>query len=243
MTVWWSRTILYGALVAAALLPIGALGSRLGLWPFTIGFLAMAVGLVLAIVGIATGVAGLLIARKRALSGDQPPIVAGLVISLLIVGFLGNQFLTATSGPTTAIHNISTDTDDPPQFIDVVALRGEDSNPLELDAAKIAPVQKEFYPWVEPLTIRSSTSDAFQKSLRVLEDMGLEIVATHPDIGLIEATDTTFWFGFKDDVAIRVQEYPQGVIIDVRSVSRVGQSDLGVNARRIGEILNNISGS
>jgi fatty-acyl-CoA synthase len=73
--------------------------------------------------------------------------------------------------------------------------------------------------------------------------MGLEIVATHPELGLIEATATTFWFGFKDDVAIRVQEYPQGVIIDVRSVSRVGQSDLGVNARRIGEILNNISGS
>ncbi|MCZ6659054.1 MAG: DUF1499 domain-containing protein, partial [Gammaproteobacteria bacterium] len=168
------------------------------------------------------------------------PIYLGTAVSVLILGVMGMQFNAASSVPP--IHNISTDTDDPPQFVEVVALRGASSNPLALDAERIAPLQKEFYPWVETLVMRSSTSDAFQKALSALEDLGLEIVATHPDLGLIEATDTTFWFGFKDDVAVRVREYPRGSIIDVRSVSRVGQSDLGVNARRIGEILSRISG-
>ena len=240
MTVWWSKAILILAVVAAVLLLSGAVGTRLGLWPFTIGLLAVPASLVLALIGVVGGIVGVVLARKRELSGDLPPIYAGVIVSVLIVGFMGSQFLTAFSVPP--IHNISTNPEDPPQFVEVVALRGETSNPLELDAETIAQ-QKESYPWLEPLTIRSSTTDAFEKVLGVLEDMGLEIVATHPDAGLIEATATTFWFGFKDDVAVRVQEYPQGVIIDVRSVSRVGQSDLGVNARRIGEILNGISGS
>ncbi|MCZ0942003.1 MAG: DUF1499 domain-containing protein, partial [Gammaproteobacteria bacterium] len=59
--------------------------------------------------------------------------------------------------------------------------------------------------------------------------------------GLIEATATTFWFGFKDDVAVRVRPHPQGALVDVRSVSRVGRSDGGVNAKRIGEILRRLS--
>jgi uncharacterized protein (DUF1499 family) len=58
----------------------------------------------------------------------------------------------------------------------------------------------------------------------------------------VEATDTTFWFGFKDDVVVRVRaaENGGGSIVDVRSVSRVGQSDLGLNAKRIGSILDGL---
>jgi uncharacterized protein (DUF1499 family) len=80
----------------------------------------------------------------------------------------------------------------------------------------------------------------FERRARgVLEDMGLEIVGVEEDRGLLEATDTTFWFGFKDDVVVRIraQEDGSGSHVDVRSVSRVGTSDLGVNARRIGEFL------
>ena len=72
--------------------------------------------------------------------------------------------------------------------------------------------------------------------------MGLEIVAEHPQQGLIEATATTFWYGFKDDVAVRVRPHAQGALVDARSVSRVGRSDLGLNAERIGELLRRLSG-
>jgi uncharacterized protein (DUF1499 family) len=59
---------------------------------------------------------------------------------------------------------------------------------------------------------------------------------------MIEATATTFWFGFKDDVVLRIRPTANGSIVDVRSVSRVGQSDLGANAKRIRAILRGIEG-
>jgi uncharacterized protein (DUF1499 family) len=67
-----------------------------------------------------------------------------------------------------------------------------------------------------------------------------KIVESNPDLGRIEATDTTLWFGFKDDVVVRVTPKEQGSRIDVRSVSRVGRSDVGTNARRIERYLRRI---
>ena len=67
--------------------------------------------------------------------------------------------------------------------------------------------------------------------------MGWEIVASDPAAGRIEATDTTFWFGFKDDVVVRVAAAPDGSRVDVRSLSRVGLSDVGTNAARIRKYL------
>jgi uncharacterized protein (DUF1499 family) len=72
--------------------------------------------------------------------------------------------------------------------------------------------------------------------------MGWEIVDSDPERGRIEATATTFWFGFKDDVVVRVRPASEGSRIDVRSVSRVGRSDVGTNAERIEEYLEKLSG-
>ena len=72
----------------------------------------------------------------------------------------------------------------------------------------------------------------------MLNDQGLKIVDVSLEEGRVEATATTFWFGFKDDVVVRVREYEAGSKIDVRSVSRVGASDLGANAARIERFLN-----
>ena len=240
MTTWWSRTVLIGAVVAAALLPVGALGSRFGLWPFTGGLLAMVVGTALAVVGVAGGLAAVIIARRRALAGDLRAAGLGLAVSLLVVAYAALLFFQAGSVPP--IHNISTDLEDPPQFIAIVPLRGEDANPLHFDAEKLAPLHRQFYPWVKPLALAAPPAEAFAKAAAALEDLGMEVVAQHPNIGLLEATDTTFWFGFKDDVAVRVRPADSGSVVDVRSVSRVGQGDLGKNARRIGEILTETAG-
>jgi uncharacterized protein (DUF1499 family) len=77
----------------------------------------------------------------------------------------------------------------------------------------------------------------FAKAVAVIESLGMELVSADESNGLLEATDTTFWFGFKDDVVIRIRSEGGGSVVDVRSISRVGQSDLGKNAERIGEIL------
>ncbi len=240
MTIWWSKSILAGGIAAIVLLPIGALGARAGLWGFELGFMLLSLGSILALVGLVGGIPAVVAARRRGLSRDLWATLSGMALGFAVVVFMGMQLLKALSAPL--IHQVSTNTEDPPEFVEVVALRGETSNPLEFDADTITPLQREFYPWLEPLVLRATPEEAFDKVLYVLTDMGLELVATHPDRGLIEAVDTTFWFGFKDDVAVRVRPYPQGAVVDVRSVSRVGLSDLGVNAARVKEILRRLSG-
>jgi uncharacterized protein (DUF1499 family) len=79
--------------------------------------------------------------------------------------------------------------------------------------------------------------DAVARSVEVLSAQGLEVVNVDPDKGIVEAVATTFWFGFKDDVVVRITATPQGSRVDMRSVSRVGQSDIGANAARIQKFL------
>jgi len=236
---WWSRAILIGAVVAAALLPIGALGTRLGIWSFRGGFLLLAAGTVLAAIGLIVGIAGIIAARRRGLINDRAPVYLGTLISVLILGLMGMQFMGASSVPP--IHNISTDVVDPPEFDKVVALRGEGTNALAYDRDQLAGLQQGAYPWVKTLETDLTPADALQRAVATLEAMGLELVDVDEQNGVVEATDTTFWFGFKDDVVVRVRSQPDGsgALVDMRSVSRVGQSDIGANARRIGQFLEN----
>jgi uncharacterized protein (DUF1499 family) len=232
---WWSRAILIGAVVAAVLLPLGAVGARLGIWTFGTGFLFLAAASVLAAIGLVTGVAGMIAAWRRRLAADKPGVLLGTVLCAVILAVMGLQFYTASTVP--AIHNISTDVADPPRFDAVIPLRGPDANPLDFDAETIAPLQQRAYPWVRPLELAVPPEQALTRAIDVLDDLGLEIVGIDRDGGQVEAVATTFWFGFKDDVVVRVRPTATGSVVDVRSVSRVGVSDLGANARRIGRIL------
>jgi uncharacterized protein (DUF1499 family) len=67
--------------------------------------------------------------------------------------------------------------------------------------------------------------------------MQWEIVATDSSAGRIEATATTRVFRFKDDVVIRIRPRDSGSRLDIRSVSRIGGSDLGKNASRIRDFI------
>ena len=232
---WWAKGLLIGAVIAVLLLPIGALGYRFGILPLMGGFSLLGIGTLLAAAGLFLGIIALVVAARRGLSAEKPSLYVSLSISVLILLVMGLQFQTASSVPP--IHNISTDVDDPPQFDAIAALRGEGTNPLEYDAEVLAGQQRGAYPFVKPLNSALSSADAFDRALEVVEDMGLEIVAADTAAGRIEATDTTFWFGFKDDLVVRIRAAGGGSIVDLRSVSRVGQSDLGVNARRIGTFL------
>ena len=106
----------------------------------------------------------------------------------------------------------------------------------------IAAQQQAAYADLRPIVLNVSLEQAFSKALATARDMGWEIVEAKPAEGRIEATDTTFWFGFKDDVVVRVVPADQGSRIDVRSVSRVGKSDVGTNARRIRAYLERMTG-
>ena len=236
---WWAKAIMVGGVVAAVCLPVGALGSKLGVWGFQGGFALLAVGTVLATIAFFLGIVAYVVCINKKLIPERKSILIGVVLSAVILGVMGMQFSAATSVPP--IHNISTDTERPPEFDKIVAIRdAQGANPLAYDATAIAELQRSAYPYVKPLISAESATTMFARAVEVLEGMGLEIVDANAAAGRVEATASTFWFGFKDDVVVRVRPEGNGSVIDVRSVSRVGQSDLGANARRIGEILSGL---
>ena len=234
---WWAQAILIGGVIAVVCLPLGALGTKFGLWAFTGGFMLLAAGAVLATLASFLGVIAYIVTLRKQLLAERPTLLIGIFLGVVVLAILGTQYSAASSVPP--IHNISTDTENPPQFDKIVAIRSAaQANPLAYDAAALAPQQTAAYPWVKPLTLMAPVDEVVDRAEAVMRDMGLEIVSSNKTTGLVEATATTFWFGFKDDVAVRVQPAADGgTQVDLRSVSRVGQSDLGANAARIGEIL------
>jgi uncharacterized protein (DUF1499 family) len=131
------------------------------------------------------------------------------------------------------IHDITTDTDNPPRFIAMIRLRQGSPNSSEYLGEAIARQQRTAYPDIQPATIAEPPDAAFRRALNAARDLGWQIVAAVPAEGRIEATDTTLWFGFKDDIVVRVAPTAGGSRIDIRSVSRLGEGDLGKNAARV----------
>jgi len=238
---WWASALMIGAVVGLASLLVGALGTKTGIWGFEGGFMLLAVGTVLAAVVFFLGVIAYVYSWTKKLPAERGAVLVGLIISVAILGLMFSQFRAATSVPS--IHNISTDTENPPQFDKIIPLReAQGANPLQYDTATLADAQRKAYPQVQPLISNQSAQEMIARAANVMQGMGLEVVDINPAAGRVEATDTTFWFGFKDDVVVRVRSEGAGSVVDVRSVSRVGQSDLGENAERIREILAGLRG-
>lgn len=178
-------------------------------------------------------IAGLVIAARRWTS--KAPAAIGLLFALLSVGAVGAVAFKASRVP--AIHDVTTDLVQPPPFVAVTPLRAGAANPVEYGGPAVAEKQRAAYADIQPVILTVPPARAFDRALTAARRMGWDLVASDPEDGRIEATDTTFWFGFKDDVVVRVRPQPGGSRIDVRSVSRVGVGDLGTNAARIRRYL------
>jgi uncharacterized protein (DUF1499 family) len=135
------------------------------------------------------------------------------------------------------IHDVTTDPDDPPRFVAVLPLRREAPNSAEYAGPTLAAQQRAGYPDLAPVHLADPPPQAFARAVAAARSLGWQIVAAAPAEGRLEATDRTRWFGFRDDVVVRVLPEAGGSRVDVRSVSRVGRSDLGTNARRIRRFL------
>ncbi len=148
-----------------------------------------------------------------------------------------SQIQTARSVPP--IHDISTDLENPPAFVDIVALRRNAPNPPEYAGPDTARQQRQAYPDIESLILNAPLDEVYRSAQDLVHTLGWELVSaeTQQWQARIEATDTTFWFGFKDDVVVRLQYTGNSTLVDVRSKSRVGKGDVGVNAERIREFL------
>lgn len=198
------------------------------------GFSALLGGGVIALLGFVVGGIALVLGRKQTWQSRRSALI-GCVVSLIFVGFLASRPLAAGHAP--AIHDITTDLANPPQF-EVLALRSDNLTGVGT-AENWRRLHGAGYGDLKPLAIarpvRAVTSDA----TRIAREMGWAIAVSDPARGHIEATTSVSYIRFHDDVVIRVSAAPdgKGSVVDMRSVSRVGVGDLGVNARRIRSFL------
>ncbi|MDZ7841209.1 MAG: DUF1499 domain-containing protein [Gammaproteobacteria bacterium] len=183
----------------------------------------------------AVSVLGLI--RSRPGSGRRGFVtaLAGVCIGAAVFWVPYDHQQTARRVP--AIHDITTDPADPPQFRAVLPLRPDSANSLEYGGAGLARQQRQAYPDIGPAVFDAPRDAVFSAALATAREMGWTVVDSAADDGRIEAVATTFWFGFNDDVVIRVTESGSGTRVDMRSVSRVGVSDVGTNAARIRAFL------
>ena len=141
------------------------------------------------------------------------------------------------------IHDISTNRINPPEFVAIAPLRADAPNTLVYGASNnMTPEQlieqtDEAYPNLVTQLYSESVNEVFEKALAAVDDLGWELVAQDASAGRIEATDTTFWFRFKDDVVIKIDQQGSETAVDVRSVSRVGTGDVGANAIRMRKLF------
>ena len=221
--------VIVTALVGLAMLACSGLGVRAGLWDYRFGLSLLRYSAYVGIASMVLAVVALLLTRPG--GGALFALLGALAVGLVTFAVPWSFSRTARSVPP--IHDISTDTESPPSFVDVLPLRADASNSAEYAGDSIASLQRAAYPDVQPIVLSEPTSNGFSRALAAANDMGWEIVAADSVAGRIEATATTTWFGFKDDVVIRVRPEGTGSRVDVRSVSRVGRSDVGANAARI----------
>lgn len=243
----WTRLVTWAALllgvgaVVAAL--AAAIGSATEIWSFRAGLASLRYLFWAAVAGALLGLVGLVMARRRA-----KLLLANLVALVVALGFvlyLGNLVRTAKSVP--AIHDVATDLDDLPQFAR-----------LEVRADNLEKVPDEGKPGLRALppeerwkalhrahygdlrTVRLATPPAatLRRVAALARDRGWETALVDEAAGTVEATETSRFFRFKDDVVLRVRPAPGGgSLVDMRSISRVGASDVGMNAKRVRAFL------
>ncbi|HET6527962.1 MAG TPA: DUF1499 domain-containing protein [Balneolaceae bacterium] len=230
------------SIIAVMLLLFSGYGYQWEWWGLATAFkFLIPISVFLAILALALAVIFVFAEKNRRRKGMA---VTGALLSILVLVFIGYWFVQGQQSPP--IHDITTDIQNPPQFVKIGALRAEGSNPLEYGGPEVADIQQKYYPDIQTLYLDIPYPRAFKRALSAALKMPWEgIVSYSEETGLIEATDERAWFGFKGDIVIRVDtaQVKGQSKIDVRSVSRLGRGDLGANADRVREYLQAVKGS
>ena len=224
------------SVLAALLFATSGPGTRLGVWDFRTGLSMLKWGAYVGIAGVALTVislAGLALGAegRRDRRRGFTPLVAALVLAGVAVFVPWRGLQRARAVPP--IHDVTTDTQNPPAFVAILPLRAGAPNTTIYGGDSVAALQRKGYPDLQALRLAVPPAAAYARALEAARAMGWEVVAADTADGRLEATATTAWFGFKDDVVVRLRAEGAGTRVDVRSVSRVGGSDVGTNAARI----------
>lgn len=236
-----TRALLVSALVLLIILVTGPLGYKFSIVPLEPSLVSLLIAVVGGALVFLIGLVYLVIAMRSDLGRNRNLVILSMILGLVPVGIMGPQM--ASAGDVPPIHDITTDTTNPPAFVAIVSLRKDAPNGYEYGVSEAWPAEKlgaatmEAYPDLQPIESDLAVAEAVDRTESTLRAMGLKIVAVDKAAGLVEATATTLWFGFKDDMVVRIVGDGEGSRIDLRSMSRVGQSDVGANAARITDFI------
>ena len=240
-----SLIVITAGIVQGALTLASAAGVWIGLWDFRRGFellrLANTYGDVVFWTCSALTLA-ILFAAKLWNTGNTLRLGTIAVTGTIIAGIaysIPETFRPPEGVNYPPIHDISTDLINPPAFVAVLPLRADAPNTViyggspDMTPARLAELTREAYPDLVPRTYSEPLSAVFQRAQAAVAELGWELVAADQGAGRIEATATTFWFRFKDDIVITFAESNGQTLVNARSVSRVGVGDVGANALRL----------
>ena len=229
--------------VAVAL--IAAIGTGRGAWDYRSGLSLLRYAFFAGIFGVVIAIVAAFVARRA-----KPKLALVNVLAIIVAGafvaFVANQVRIARSVP--AIHDISTNLDDWPRFYRLTVRADNLEHIPDLGRPELAAlpprerwkaIHREYYGDIATIRVPWTPAETVARARALAEGRGWEIVTADPEQGIMEAVDTSFFFRFKDNVVVRVRPESDGSgsIVDMRSISRVGVSDVGVNARRVRRFL------
>ena len=249
---YWGYVVLavgVGALISGL---VAAVGTGWGFWEYTSGLKGVAGAFLLGLGAILIGA----VQGWRVRKAINPPPRArrwmGMLVALLYVGWVGTFLMKALTVP--AIHDVSTDLADPPAF-QTLTLRTDNLDNIpgadDKDMRGLTPLQRwavvhqKDYGDIRSVRSNDPVPMVVAKAERLAKARGWEVAISLPEEGRLEATETSAFFRFKDDVVLRVRpsDTGEGSVVDMRSVSRVGISDLGMNAKRVRSFLADLTGT
>ena len=251
----WARLATRGAIAlglgAVAVAAIAAIGSGQGAWHFRHGFTVLRYAFFAAIAGVLLGLVGLALARRGRKTSLMLANLAATVVALGFVLYVGNLVRTARAVP--GIHDAATNLDDLPQFsalkvrednLEGVPDEGRPELAAMLPEARWKAIHREAYGDLRTMQLAGAVPDAIRKAERLAKARGWKIAKVDTAAGMLEATATSTFFRFKDDVVVRARPAPGGdSLVDMRSISRVGGSDVGMNAKRVRAFLKDLQTS
>lgn len=238
--------------VALAVGLTASFGTRLGFWDYHFGLWTIfPYCLYFGAAGFALGLAWVVTALVANAATAARYGLVGFLGSIVVLAVPLSHFIQSYGKPP--IHDISTDIEHAPEFVALLDQRQDAVNPPDYDGPNLVKwngktyttiqLQKKYYGDIHTIGQLTTPEKLFNRALAAAKALDWTIVAVAPDEGRIEATDTSFFFGFTDDIVIRIKPSGMGARLDIRSKSRVGDADGGSNAAHIRDYVKQLANS
>lgn len=228
--------VLLLAIANVVVASISGFGVRMEWWGYPTGFSILKIAFYC---GLAVGVGALVMLAIGFLK--NLPIKVMAVAAFALAGLTAaGPLLTAKSFREIPTYgNIATNLENSPEFVFLAEERAATAeNPALFTTAEAADLQRKYFPELGSIISNRSAAELAQATRQLFSNKGWELAPTDNGAERVEATATSFWFGFKDDVVVVLQSLPDGsTLIDARSASRVGKFDGGANVKRVQKIL------